>query len=275
MDSNKLYNSDYLDILFKGKNKSYGAYQLRRGYNKRIRNATLISVIGLSLLLILAAVGSNVSTESEDLVLKEVELGDPPPMSKNEPPPPPPPPVEPPPPVRAQVKFTPPVIKKDNEIEVSETFDKKDIAEKDIGTKDVEGTSNKESFQKEIEFTKEKKTEVAKVEEPKKEDNKIYDFVEQEASYPGGESAILTDISRNFSYPAIARENGIEGTVYVKFVVEKNGSISGVRATRKLGYGLDEAAVNAVKQLKRFTPAKQNGQPVRSYFSVPIRCVLQ
>ncbi len=275
MDSNQINNADYLDILFTGKNKKYGAYQLRKGYNARIRNATISTIVSLSILLFLAAYASKKDTTSQDLVLREVELGDPPPMDKNEPPPPPPPPVEPPPPVKAQVKFTPPKIEEDHKVEVNETPKTEDLKDKAISQQNVKGSTSEDNFADGVKFTKEKEIKEAQIEDPKPEvDNKIYEVVAQEAEYPGGPSAMLSDIAKNFQYPTVARENGITGRVIVNFVVEKDGSISNIKVTRGLGYGLDEAAVAVVKKLKRFAPAKQDGKSVRSYMSLPIRCEL-
>ncbi len=274
MESNQINSSNYLDILFRGKNKKYGAYQLRQGYNSRMRNATIIAVVSISVLLFLAAFASREDTESQKLVLKEVELGEPPPMDKNEPPPPPPPPVEPPPPVKAQVKFTPPKIEEDNKVEVNENPKTEDLEEKVVSNQNVEGNSSSSDFVDDVEFKPKQEIAKEQIEEKPKEDNKIYDVVAQEATYPGGNAAILKDIARNFEYPSVARQNGISGRVIVSFVVEKNGSVSNVKVTRGLGYGLDEAAISAVKKLKNFTPAKQDGKSVRSYFSVPIRCEL-
>ncbi len=106
------------------------------------------------------------------------------------------------------------------------------------------------------------------------EEDVIYSVVVQEAVYPGGNKQLMQDISRNFNYPKKAREHGKQGRVIIRFVVEKDGSISDITSTRPQGYGLDEAAILAVSQLRNFTPAKQDGEPVRSYYSIPINCSL-
>ncbi len=110
--------------------------------------------------------------------------------------------------------------------------------------------------------------EVSTTEEP------IYEIVAVEATYPGGTSALLADFAENFEYPEEAREKNVQGRLLVNFVVEKDGSINHVKVTRKLGSGLDEAAVNAIKSIKDFTPAYQNGEPVRSYYTLPVLCRL-
>ncbi len=276
MESNQLNKTSYLDILFTGKNKQYGAYQLRRDYNNRMRNAIIITVLSVSVLFLLAAFTTGNDNESQDLVLKEVELGEPPPMNEKEPPPPPPPPVEPPPPVKAQVKFTPPKIEEDTKIKVNENPKTEDLKDKVTSNQNVDGNTTDDNFADGVEF-KDPPKDIKKdqIEEaPKPEDNKIYDVVAQEAAYPGGTNALLSDVKSNFTYPKIARENGITGRVLVNFVVEKDGSVTNVKVTRGLGYGLDEACISAVKKLKKFTPAKQDGKSVRSYYALPINCSL-
>lgn len=103
---------------------------------------------------------------------------------------------------------------------------------------------------------------------------KVYDFVTEMAVYPGGQQQLMKDISRNFEYPTKAIAKGIEGTLMISIVVEKDGSISNIECERSLGYGLDEAGIEAVKKLKNFeAPGKKNGEAVRSYIKIPIRCV--
>ncbi len=107
-------------------------------------------------------------------------------------------------------------------------------------------------------------------------DTLIYDITSLEAVYPGGNDKILRDVSRNFSYPALARENGITGKVLVEFVVEKDGSISNIKIKKGLGYGIDEEVVKAVKKLKHFKYPARNGKnnPVRSYYPLSINLEL-
>ena len=99
----------------------------------------------------------------------------------------------------------------------------------------------------------------------------IFTAVEQKAVYPGGDAALLQWISLNIQYPTMAQEEGIEGRVFVKFVVEKDGSIGKVEVSRGKQKDLDAEAVRVVKKIpKKFTPAKQNGQAVRSWFTLPV-----
>lgn len=117
---------------------------------------------------------------------------------------------------------------------------------------------------------------VVRKEEPKIEDNNkeiennIFEFVEQQASFPGGPAAKNQWLAQNIRYPADAQKNNIQGRVTVQFVVELNGSISNVVVVRGVAPSLDNEAVRVVKSMPKWTPGKQNGRPVRSKFTLPI-----
>ncbi|NLF41882.1 MAG: energy transducer TonB [Bacteroidales bacterium] len=102
----------------------------------------------------------------------------------------------------------------------------------------------------------------------------IFTVVEENPGYPGGEEARMKYLQQNLKYPQMARESGIQGTVYVTFVVEKDGSITDVRILRGIGGGCDEEAARVVKAMPRWNPGKQRGQAVRVQFNLPIRFVL-
>ena len=96
--------------------------------------------------------------------------------------------------------------------------------------------------------------------------------VEQMPEFPGGgEGALIAYIAKNTKYPAMARENNIEGTVFISFVVEKDGSVSDVKILRGIGGGCDEEAKRVIKNLPNFAPGRQNGRPVRVQFNVPVK----
>lgn len=107
--------------------------------------------------------------------------------------------------------------------------------------------------------------------EPEYQDTNIYSVVEIMPSFPGGDDARIHFLATNMIYPKAAKEKGIQGTVYITFVVEKDGSVSDVSVLRGIGGGCDEEAVRIVKQLPKWTPAYQNGKPVRVQFFMPIR----
>ena len=99
----------------------------------------------------------------------------------------------------------------------------------------------------------------------------VYEKVEVMPEYPGGSRALLKFIDDNIVYPEIAKNNGIEGRVFMRFIVEKDGSVSNVKITRGIDIVLDKEAFRVVSLLPKFKPGKQNGKPVRVYFSVPVR----
>lgn len=108
------------------------------------------------------------------------------------------------------------------------------------------------------------------VEEEKKVEDKVFDVVEQYPSFPGGEGAMFSYISNNLRYPQKAAENGVQGRVSVKFIVEKDGSISNVEVNRSVDPDLDNEAMRVIKNMPKWNPAKQNGTEVRAYYYVPV-----
>lgn len=110
--------------------------------------------------------------------------------------------------------------------------------------------------------------------EPEPIEEEIFTFVEEYPEFPGGDKALREYILNNIKYPEVARTSGITGTVYVQFVVEKNGSISDVKVVRGIGGGCDEEAVRVVKSMPKWKPGKQRGVPVRVYFTLPIELKL-
>jgi protein TonB len=106
------------------------------------------------------------------------------------------------------------------------------------------------------------------------DEEEIFQIVEEQPSFPGGEEARLRWLSNNIRYPAIARESGIQGTVFIQFVVERDGSITDARVVRGIGGGCDEEALRAVQNMPRWTPGKQRSRPVRVLFMMPVRFTL-
>ena len=274
MEANKILNADILDIIFEGKNKSYGAYQLRKNYSKTLTKALIIT--GSTLLLIfLGTLAANVmknknAKETIDVVdtqMAEIKKDEPAP-----PPPPPPPPTPPPPPEVNQVKFTPPKIVKDEEVKPDEKIE--EIKEDQvISTKTVESENTVQIVQAPVE---DKGTQVVEV--PKKDDdeNKVFNTVEVEASFPGGESAWRRYLQNNLDANTPIDNGAPEGTysVIVRFIVSRDGSISDVVAETKHGYGMEAEAVKIIKKGPKWTAALQNGRNVNAYRRQPITFVV-
>lgn len=285
MSADKLVYKDILDVVFANRNKAYGAYDLRRRYPTHVRNAMLITLlIALSLIAypyIKNAISPYMEKAKEEKKVVTLEnLPPPPPIDKNLPPPPPPPPA-PPPPKQPQIKYVPPVVKKDELVKEEEKIAKvEEMKEIDPGTKTVEGTKTAyvDTAKVKVEAPPEKKEEKEEekvVEPPKPVEDKPFTVVEQMPEFPGGQQEMLKYIQKNVNYPPMARENGIEGKVFVQFVVEKDGSITNVSVPRGIGAGCDEEAKRVIQSMPAWKSGKQNGQAVRVQFTLPVQFKLE
>jgi protein TonB len=268
MDDNKILNADVLDIIFEGRNKEYGAYDLRKTYNKRMVKA----IIGTGIVIALLFIGFIVSNLNSDgnkkaLVVDDVQLEDVKEEKKNEPPPPPPPKIEPP--KVEMAKFTPPKIVPDKEVKPEEKPPEQEkLEDTKIGTVNQEGIKDEG-------ITAPPVSDAGKgvVEAPK--DNEDYDKtftkVEIESEFPGGAGAWLRYLNKNLRYPDDAVNNEIQGTVIVQFIVDKEGNVSDVTPiSGPDDGGLREEAVRVIKKSGKWTPAVQNGRQVKSYKKQPI-----
>lgn len=115
---------------------------------------------------------------------------------------------------------------------------------------------------------------VVVVEETLEEEEEIFVVVEQQATYPGGDAARMKFLQENIKYPQAAREGNVQGTVWVTFVVEKDGSLTDIKVLRDIGGGCGEEAIRVVKAMPKWTPAQQRGKKVRHQFNLPIKFTL-
>ncbi|UAY51566.1 energy transducer TonB [Ferruginibacter albus] len=272
MEANKILSADLLDILFEGKNKDYGAYDLRKTYNKRLRNAALIT-LSIGVLIFLVYFLSNALRPKEEVAIevKDVSLSNVKKPDKPLPPPPPPPKLPPPPKVET-IKFTPPKVVKDEEVPKDEKppeIAKVEDTKIDVNTQ--EGVKDNGVVAPPVE---EKGTGV--VEAPP-DDNTVFTKVEKEAAFPGGDGAWRRYLEKNLNASAPIDNGAPEGTytVIVKFIVSKDGSISDVEAETHFGYGMEDEAIRAIKRGPKWTPALQNGRNVNAYRRQPITFVVQ
>jgi len=271
MDSNKILNADILDIVFEGKNKEYGAYDLRKTYNKRLTTALIITA-SIFLLIFVVSVLASVLHKKDDAVveIKDLTLS----QAKKEtplPPPPPPPPKLPPPPKIETIKFTPPKIVKDEEVKPEEKppdIDK--IQDTKIAVNTQEGVKDQGIVAPPVQ-------DAGTVVAAPPDDNQIFTKVEQEAEFPGGAAAWKRYLERNLNGSVPVENNAPEGTytVIVKFIVSKDGSISDVQAETNFGYGMEDEAVRAIKNGPKWTPGLQNGRNVNSYRRQPITFLVE
>lgn len=107
------------------------------------------------------------------------------------------------------------------------------------------------------------------------EEAQIFTVVESMPSFPGGDAARIRYLNENIKYPQMARESGIQGRVFVTFVVERNGAVSDVRVLRGIGGGCDEEAIRVVNSMPKWKPGMQRGKPVRVSYNLPVKFTLQ
>ncbi len=261
MDINKILSADILDILFDGRNKEYGAYELRKTYNRRIRNALLGTFLICALLLTASIIANSAGKKKIENVVQDVNLEN---MKqeekKPEPPPPPPPPKQEPPKVEI-TKFTPPKIVKDEEVKPDEVIKEVEkLEDTKIGTINQEGAKDEGVVAPPVE----KGTGV--VEAPKVEEDydKVFTVVQIAAEFPGGLPAWTKYLERNLNRD-LPVENGAppgKYTVTVSFIVSKTGDISDVSAENDPGYGTKAEAIRVITKGPRWKPAVQNGRNV-------------
>lgn len=263
MDNSRILSADYLDIVFDGRNKKYGGYELRKKYPKRVLIAGGI-IVGMAALLILyyviLSIIGGLGKDTGKPIMQQVTLAEPPPIDPNKPPPPPPPPA-PPPPVKPTVQFTPPVIKKDEEVKEEEKPPpQEDLKDKAVSTDTKAGDPN--GIDPGIVET----PAAGPVETPAPP--QIFKYVEQMPEFPGNREDYL---SRNLRYPDAARENGDEGRSVIQFVVNEEGDISDVTVARSSGHpSLDAEARRVVAGMPRWKPGKQNGKAVKVQYTLPV-----
>ena len=106
-------------------------------------------------------------------------------------------------------------------------------------------------------------------------EQEIFQIVEEMPAFPGGEAKLMEYVGKNIKYPQIARETGIQGRVFIGFVVEPDGSVSNVKLLRGIGGGCDEEAMRVVKSMPKWKPGKQRGKAVRVSYQIPVLFKLQ
>ena len=272
-----LLDNNWVELVFEGRNKEYGAYVLRKETGKR--NLKSMLLVFAVIIAIMAAVAAKVAIENAfpkkvametDVELsklaqkKEAKVEKKAPVKVEEQKV-----VEK---VKSSVKFTPPVIKKDAEVKPEEELKSQEDLNKTntaIGSFDVKGNDEAGG-----EVLKAKEV-IAQPEPPKEEETKVFDVVEVMPSFPGGQAALFEWLSKNIKYPVVAEENGVQGRVIVTFVVERNGSITDVQVVKSVDPSLDKEAVRVVKAMPHWIPGKQNGSAVRVKFTVPVTFRLQ
>ena len=278
-----LYDPKWVDMVFAGKNKEYGAYQLRKGTSGRNIKSLLILVIAAALVggFLAWKVIEQKQAEEQQAYMEAMELAKLQEQAKKEEKKKPEkvqPKIEAKkeiPVARETQKFTAPVIKKDelvkeeNQVKQMDKLDDK-VA---VGAEDKEGVKDRtvEAVRSEIAVAAPPPPPAPKPEVA----TKVFDVVEEMPSFPGGSAALMSYLSSNTKYPVVAQENGVQGRVIVSFVVERDGSSSDVKVARSVDPSLDREAQRVVKSMPKWKPGKQNGSAVRVKYTVPVVFRLQ
>ena len=277
-----LSSNEWIDIVFEGKNKDFGAYELRRQSAKRHNKAMVVIIIVLFLIGVIGLLANTVLQQAESKPEDQIEQAmidysaedeqeeeeqeeEQQRVEEQQP-------EALPEEILNTVKATELQITRDEEV-VEEIKSQDELKETDTAV----GTTDFDKGTDDLNVVKEHKNEII-VEEKKPEpvdDDKVFDIVEQKPQFPGGEAALLKYVAEHLRYPAMAQENGIQGRVVVQFVVTKNGSVGEVKVVRSKDPDLDKEAVRVVKSLPKFVPGKMNGHAVNVWYTLPITFKLQ
>ena len=280
-----LSSKEWTDIIFEGKNKEFGAYDLRKQSDRRHNRAVLFTLIGLVVVLIggyfwgmysdfrmkqhelelqaqleqqLAAMeAQEEEMQEEEEVIEAVQEPEQEEALPEE--------------ILNTIKDTEIAIAADNE--VTEDITSKDEVQESTA---AAGASTFDQGTDNLEVVRTHKDEII-VEEKKPEPVKeeVFTAVEQMPQFPGGEAELLKYVATHIKYPTMAAENNIQGRVVVKFVVKKDGNVGDVVVLRGKDPDLDKEAQRVVKTLPKFIPGKMNGQAVSVWYTLPINFKLQ
>lgn len=255
--------SNFNDIVFEGKNKDYGAYVLKKLYNKYVSLSTAGAIIIFSLIMSYPLITASFISQSGDsdknenikvITLENIITQIPAdkidqPIQKT---------VLP---KTASVKFLVPKVTNDELASNDLIPTQDDLAGKNPDTETVEGNTNGTDMIVEI------------IETPKPEDKPvetIYNYAEEMPKFPGGDSEMMKFFSQNIVYPEIAKRAEVEGKVILSFVVDKSGKIIDIEVVKSIGAGCDEEALRVLKIMPNWIPGKQNGNPVMTRIKIPV-----
>jgi len=231
MKADEVHSTRWEDIVFENRNKVYGAYLIRNIYAKHVVIASLITILLVSFILAFPAIAAFFKSQKDT---EEVELKS---VKYTDLAPPPPIDKNTPPPPKLDV---PPPVKTIIKFLPPKVTDKEIVEEEKMPT----------------------------IEEVKQNDTGAETI---EAEYPGGLEAMMKFLRKNMKYPAVARRMGVEGAVYVSFVIDREGNISDIQIVKGISAECDKEALRVVKLMPLWKPGKQNGKAVRSRFVLPIK----
>ncbi len=270
-NSGNLNSPEWCDIIFEGKNKSYGAFELRQSSTKRhlvafavvVLFAIIVSCLPSIISTITAATSKHADAGITDVYsvvevdnkVAEAEI------IKPE--------IPEPPQYVKMTKFVPPTIVNDDQAsDQSEMVSMEEVATgKDaIGSFNVEeGSTSENAVRKEFEQQVTEGTGGGAAKQPE-----IFISAEFMPQFPGGDSEMYRFIGDHLKYPVIDQEMGVQGRVIVRFVVSKTGEIGSLELVKGISPTCDKEAMRVIKSMPKWIPGKQQGVPVPVYFTMPI-----
>ncbi len=278
-----LSSREWCDLVFEGKNKDFGAYELRTSSTQRHNKAVLYTIIG-AIIAVAAAISIAKFNEylaerrlAEQAEQEEVLID----MGENE---------EPEEEQQERLEQPKPEVLPEevlNTVKVTElriVEDEKVKAEDEIKTQDElketetafgQKDNDKGTEDRNVTRTLKEEVVVEKKEPVKEVKEEVFRSVEQMPTFPGGDAALMKYLSSHIQYPTMAAENNVQGKVVVQFVVTKTGKVGEVKVVRSVDKDLDREAVRVCKSLPNFVPGRQNGQPVSVWYTLPVTFKLQ
>jgi protein TonB len=298
-----LSSKEWLDLVFEGKNKDFGAYELRSESPKRHNKAVIYTLIGIAITALLAfgytslnkylterrleqerleqeALAKQMEQEMEEEEMQEdIQIPEEKEQVLEEE-------------IQNSQKVTELNIVEDSQVkEPPKTIESQKEDERQVGAVNEDRGSDditkpteqaQQTVVTEIKpIVEEPKKEEPKKEEPKKEEPKpqaeeVFTSAAHMPTFPGGDAALMKYLSSNIRYPQAAADNGVQGKVVVQFVVEKNGKIGEVKVARSVDKDLDKEAIRVCKSLPAFSPGRNaTGDPVRVWYTLPVQFKLQ
>jgi periplasmic protein TonB len=255
----KINAPDFDDIVFEARNKEYGAYRLRKKYNRNVLIGMMIGIIILATAIITPYLNAKAAEGRAKRAERQVEIKlenlDTPHEQVAPPPPPPPPPTD----VVQQQRYVPPVVVDSIKPEDVKQLMTADQAQTEVTNKEV------------VEVVQQVKEEVQEADP----EATPFVVVEEMPQFPGGDVALLKYIMEHTQYPEVAKENNIQGKVIVRFCVTSKGGVSQVSILKGVDPELDKEAIRVVNTLPTFRPGKQGGKPVPVWYMVPITFTLK
>lgn len=276
-----LTSKEWRDLVFADKNKEFGAYVMRQQSDSRHNKAFLFLIIGLIVLIAMLIAWSKYSDyrqekaaieakmQAEKMLAAQLEQ-----MEQEE---------EEPEPEEQKIEIEIPEVPQ----EVLATVQVTQIAivdevknevmemEEQLEDNTARGVVNQEGSDDADKFKAVQEAVIVKEPEPAPKEEEIFVAVEQQAEFPGGMAALMKWLSNNIRYPEAAQQNDVQGRVIVKFVVEKDGSVSQVQILKGVDKDLDKEALRVVNKMPKWQAGKNNGVAVRSYFTLPVNFRLQ